>query len=309
MNKILKYSTYFTVFILLIITHISSAENKIILKVNNEIITTVDILNEIKYLSIISNDFKKIEKNKKIELARNSLIRQKIKFIEILKFRKNLNVDDSVFENIIRSYFINLNINNLKDFEIFFQSHSLNTKTIKEKVVIETLWNRLIYEKFSKNVKINKNEIEESIRKKENQNEYLLSEIIFNIDKKEDLDQKINLINKTINMKTFSEAALIHSISNSAKNGGKLGWIKENILSKIVKNEIKKIDIGEFTKPIVIPGGFLILKIENTREVKKSIDLNKEIKNIIKKKTNDQLNIFSNIYLNKLKKSIQINEI
>tara|TARA_Y100000996_G_scaffold189266_1_gene147924 strand:+ start:2244 stop:3173 length:930 start_codon:yes stop_codon:yes gene_type:complete len=309
MNKILKYSTYFTVFVLLIITHISSAENKIILKVNNEIITTVDILNEIKYLSIISNDFKKIEKNKKIELARNSLIRQKIKLIEILKFRKNLNVDDSVFENIIRSYFINLNINNLKDFEIFFQSHSLNTKIVKEKIVIETLWNRLIYEKFSKNVKINKNEIEESIKKKENQNEYLLSEIIFNIDKKEDLDQKINLINKTINMKTFSEAALIHSISSSAKNGGKLGWIKENILSKIVKNEIKKIDIGEFTKPIVIPGGFLILKIENTREVKKNIDLNKEIKNIIKKKTNDQLNIFSNIYLNKLKKSIQINEI
>ncbi len=309
MNKIFKYITCLLIVLISTITVTSSAENKIILKVNDEIITTVDILNEIKYLSIISNDFKKIDKNKKIELAKNSLIKQKIKFIEILKFRKSLNLKDNILENIIKSYFINLNISNLQDFEMYFEKQNLNTKYIKEKVIIETFWNKLIYEKFSKNVKINKSEIEVSVAKKEKYNEYLLSEIIFNIDENENLDQKINLIKKTIEDKTFSEAALIHSISESAKNGGKLGWIKESILSKIIKKEIKQIDIGEFTKPIVIPGGFIILKMENLREVKKYINLNEEIKNIIQKKTNDQLNIFSNIYLNKLKKSIQINEI
>ena len=70
-----------------------------------------------------------------------------------------------------------------------------------------------------------------------------------------------------------------------------------------------KIKIGEFTKPIVIPGGFLILYIENLREIKRDINFEREINNIIEKKTNDQLNQFSNIYINKIKKNIQLNEI
>ncbi len=112
-----------------------------------------------------------------------------------------------------------------------------------------------------------------------------------------------------INERNFTEAAFNYSISDTSSNGGKLGWIKEEILNNNIKNEIKEKDIGEFTKPLVIPGGFLILNIENIREIEKNIDLDKEIKIIIDKKTNDQLNQYSNIYLKKLKKNIQINEI
>ena len=61
--------------------------------------------------------------------------------------------------------------------------------------------------------------------------------------------------------------------------------------------------------PIVIPGGFLILKIENTREIDVEFDLEQEIQNIIKKKTNEQLNQLSNIYFNKIKKNIEVNEL
>ena len=286
-----------------------SKENKIILKLNNEIITTVDILNEIKFLFIINNEFKNIDKNKKIEIAKNSLIKQKKKIIEILKFKESLDIEDNIFEEIVKSYFRNLNIDSIKNFEYFFEKQNLNTEFVRKKISINTYWNQLIYNKFSKNVKINKAEIERDIKNKKKQKEYLLSEIVFTIEKNENFKDKSKLIDSTIKEKSFSEAALNFSIADTANNGGKLGWIREEILNTKIKNEIKKIKIGNFTTPIVIPGGFLILNIENIRETEKNIDVEKEIKNIIEKKTNDQLNRFSNIYINKLKKNIQFNEI
>ena len=285
-----------------------SSENKIILKLNNEIITTVDILNEIKFLSIMNKEFKDIEKDKKIEIAKNLSIKHKIKFIELSKLKKNINLEDDVYKNVALNYFKDLNIDSIEKLELFFNKKGISKYFIREKISINTYWNQLIYNKFSKNVKINKIEIEKALRNKEKQTEYLLSEIVFEIENNENLKDKIKLISNNIAEKNFSEAALNYSISDTAKNGGNLGWIKEEILSAKIKNEIKVTKIGNFTKPIVIPGGFIILKIENIREIKKNIDVDKEIKNIVDQKTNDQLNRFSNIYINKLKKDIEFNE-
>ena len=285
-----------------------SSENKIILKLNNEIITTVDILNEIKFLSIMNKEFKDIEKDKKIEIAKNLSIKHKIKFIELSKLKKNINLEDDVYKNVALNYFKDLNIDSIEKLELFFNKEGISKYFIREKISINTYWNQLIYNKFSKNVKINKIEIEKALRNKEKQTEYLLSEIVFEIENNENLKDKIKLISNNIAEKNFSEAALNYSISDTAKNGGNLGWIKEEILSAKIKNEIKVTKIGNFTKPIVIPGGFIILKIENIREIKKNIDVDKEIKNIVDQKTNDQLNRFSNIYINKLKKDIEFNE-
>ncbi len=309
MIKIKKNIISLIIIFLSIIAEVNSSENKILFKLNNDIITTVDILNEIKFLSTINKEFANLDKNKKIEIAKNSQIRQKIKFIEILKFRENINLDDDILENIIKTYFVSLKIRSLNELDVFFKKQDLNTKFVREKVIIDTLWKTLVYEKFSKNIKIDKNEIKTNIAKMERQKEYLLSEIVFDIDQNKELKKKINLINKTINEKTFSEAAFIYSISDSSKNGGKLGWIKESMLSKIIKNEIRLVSIGDFTNPIVIPGGFLILYVEDVKEVKNEINKEQEIKNIIEKKTNNQLNLFSNIYLNKIKKTIKINEL
>ena len=123
------------------------------------------------------------------------------------------------------------------------------------------------------------------------------------------MSKKIDLIINNINTNSFSDAAFNFSISDTSKNGGELGWIKENILSKKIKNELQSIKKGEFTKPMVIPGGFLILKILDMREIKMNIDLEKEVQLIIENKTNEQLNRLSNIYLKKLKKDIKINEV
>ena len=309
MNKSKKIIIYLILILFSLSGHVYSSENKIILKVNNEIITTVDILNEIKYLSLLNNEFEKLSKNKKIEIAKNSLIREKIKLIEISKFSKEIELKDEIFNNIIKDYFVNIKINNLNNLEIFLKKNNLKIDFVKKKLSIDVFWKRLIYEKFSKNVKIDKVKIEENLKKKEKQKEYLLSEIIFTINSNEKLDQKTDLIYKKIQNSSFSKAAFDYSISDTAQNGGKLSWIKEDILSEKIKNELKLIKIGQYTKPIVIPGGFLILKVNETREIKKSIDLQKEIKIITRKITNEQLNQFANIYLNKLKKNVQLNEI
>ena len=299
------------IFILLFITFLNNTlanENKILVKVNNKIITSVDILNEINFLSFLNKEFGNINKNQQIQIAKNSLIKDKIKSIEILKFKKNLNLEDENFEKIMKNYFRNQNIDNQTDFEILFKKNNLDLEFVREKISIDTFWKGLIYEKFYRNVKIDESEIRKNILKKEKQNEYMLSEIVFTLNKEEKVNQKFQKIANMIKKRNFAEAALNFSVSDTSGNGGELGWIKENVLNKNIKNELKIIKDGEFTNPIVIPGGFLILYKKQSREIKNSLDVNNEIKSIINKKTNDQLNRLSNIYLKKLRKNIQINE-
>ncbi len=299
----------FLIFFIILGSNSNGKENKILVKVNNEIITTIDILNEIKFLSLVNKEFKKIDKDQQIKIAKNGLIREKIKSIELLKFKKNLNLDDKIFEQILKNYFIDQDIKNLDQYKIFLGNNNLNIDFVRDKISIDTFWKAFIYEKFHKNVKIDEDEIKKNILQKEKQIEYLLSEIVFLLEKNEKLDEKLQIIKKLIQEKNFAEAAFSFSISDTSNNGGKLGWIKENVLNKEIKKELRNISIGEFTNPIVIPGGFLILYKEMAKEIKNNYDLEKEIKIIINKKTNDQLNRFSNIYLGKLKKNIQINEI
>ena len=308
----MKLQQKITIFILLFILFFNNSianENKILVKVNNKIITSVDILNEIKFLSFVNKEFKNIEKNQQIEIAKNSLIKDKVKSIEILKFRKNFDLEDKSFEKIIKNYFRNQNIENLVQFESLLKKNDLDIEFIREKISIDSFWRGLIYEKFNKNVKIDKVEIKKNILEKEKQNEYLLSEIVFTLNPEEKLDQKFEKIGDLIKKRNFAEAALNFSVSDTSVDGGKLGWIKENVLNKKIKNELRIINNGEYTNPIIIQGGFLILYKENFREIKKKLDINNEIENIILKKTNDQLNRLSNIFLKKLRKNIQIYEL
>ena len=307
MNKIYT-QILFVIILILSLNYSYSSENKILLRVNNEIITTIDILNEIKFLSLMNKEFAKINKNKKIEIAKNSLIKEKIKFIEISRFVKNVNIENEILEKISRNYFSNFQIKNLKDLEILLKENNLYMSDVKQKIIIDTYWKRLIYDKFYNSIKINRNEIKKNIIKNDTQKNYLLSEIVFNLSEDEEFSKKLDLIKKKIEKNSFSEAAFNFSISETAKNGGRLGWIKENILNKKIRNEVNNVKVGQFTKPIIIPGGFLILKVEDVKEIKINIDLNKEIENIVEKQSNEQLNRLSNIYLEKLKKDINLNE-
>ena len=287
----------------------SAIENKILFKVNNEIITSIDILTELKYLEIINSDFIKMQKKKAFEIAKKSLIREKIKVIELKKFFEEIKIEDEFLNRLLIDRFKSINIKSIYDFEKHFLLLDISPSLIKKKISIEVMWNQLIFNKFKQNVKINKEDIKNELLTKDKQKEYLLSEILFTINENEKFDKKTNLLEKEINDKGFSQTALTYSISDTSSKGGKLGWVKETILSSKIKKIIKKIKINSYTKPIIIPGGFLILKIENIRETKNDLDLDSEINRIIKEKTNEQLNQLSNIYFNKVKKDIIINEL
>ena len=284
-------------------------ENKILFKVNNEIITSIDILTELKYLGIINKDLKKTTKNQAFEIVKRSLIREKIKEIELKKLFKEVEVEEKFLNNVLIDYFKSINIKTISEFEKFFLSQDIDPNLIKKKISIEILWNQLIYSKFKQNVKIDRKSIQNELSNNVKKKEFLLSEILFNINESEKLNDKIVLLKKEINEKGFSQTALTYSISDTSNKGGKLGWVSETIMSQKIKNEVKKIKVGDYTNPIIIPGGFLIIKIEDIREKDNSSDLNNEIEKIIKDKTNEQLNQFSIIYFNKIKKDMVINEL
>ena len=300
---------FLIIFIFIITKDAFSFENKILLKINNEIITSADVLKEIKYLSIVIKEFDKIEKEKIYQISVNSLIRQKIKEIELSKNFKNLTVKEDFLAPQIDNFISKNNFRSKNEFINHLKNKEIDIDFIKKKLSQEMLWNKLIYDKFYNNVKIDKNEILKSIKENKNQYEYLLSEILFNVENKDGLNKKFIDIKNTIKNEGFEKAALIHSTSDTSENGGLLGWVKESSISKKIKIELKKIDQENYTNPIQVPGGFIILFINEIRISEKNIDFEKELNSIIREKTNNQLNQFSNIYFNKIKKNMEINEI
>ena len=150
----LKKILIFFVFIFFLNAQSYAFENKIILKVNNEIITTLDVLNEIKYLSILIKDFDNYEKKKIYEISVNSLIRQKVKEIELRKHYQKLIIDDKYLDPQIKIFMRKLNFDSEKDFVDHLKKKNINIDKIRKKLSQEFLWNRLIYKKFNKNLKI-----------------------------------------------------------------------------------------------------------------------------------------------------------
>ena len=191
----------FIIFFLIENNKVNAIENKILLKINNNIITSVDIFNEVNYLALSNKNFKELENIKTFQIAKNSLIKQNIKEIELLKNFKELKIDEKYSNNLIKNYYKNLGFGTYEEFLKYIKYNNVDINIIKKKITIEVLWNQLIYRKFSSNVKIDKEEIKKNLGKNEKINEYLLSEIIFNTEKKEDLKIKLKKIKKTIKLR------------------------------------------------------------------------------------------------------------
>ena len=240
----------------------NSTENKILVKVNNEIITSIDVVNEAKYLKALNPEIKKLNKDKILEISKNSIIREKIKKIEILKRVKNTSIEEEYLDKLLYRTYSKLGLKTKEGFINHLNKYDVNIDTVRDKISIEAFWNELIYYKFSKKVKIDKAELKKEILKNNASKNisFLLYEITFNEKNKENIKKKFNIIKKDIENKGFENSALIHSTSETSTLGGKLGWIKKNSLSKKIKDELKKVNIGEITNPITVPGGFLILK-------------------------------------------------
>ncbi len=305
-----KLNIFFIIFILLLIPSSSnSIENKILYKINNEIITTYDLKKELKYLTLINPTIINLNKNEIFEISQNSLIREKIKKIEILKHVENIIIDDDYTNQMITKTYTKIGLNSNADFEKKLNDIGMNLNEFKEKLSIEALWNQLIYEKYKSKVQIDISKLKKEISLKETQNILNLSEIVFNVEKAENYTNKLNKIKEDIENKGFENAALIHSISESRSFGGNLGWINENSVSKNLREKINVMKAGNYSDPIIIQGGFLIIKINEIKKEKISLNIDKELNKLIKLKTNQQLNGFSNIYFNKIKKNFKIEKI
>ena len=307
MNK--KLIKILIIHYLLFINHVTAVENKILFKVNNHIITSVDILNEINYLSLINADLEKLDKQRIFEVSKNSLIREKIKEIDLKKKFIEIKLEEEYLNELIKSYSDKLGFENINDFYNVFKKNNIKIEIVRKKITIEAFWNQLIVDKFLKNVRINEESIKKILKNQKKQKEFLLSEILFSLETNDKLDSELKKIKKTILEEGFSKAALIHSISDTSNSGGKLDWINEASLNKKIKLALKDLKVGSYTKPILIPGGYLILKINDIKEVEREINFEKEFKKIKKVKINEQLNQMSNLYFNKIKKDIIINEL
>ena len=298
--------TFLSVF--LFVKPSSALENKIILKVDNEIITSVDIFNEAKYLKTLNKKLKNIDNKDIIDLSKSSLIREKIKEIEISRYG-NVNVNQDYLESIIKNIYINLGLNNKKEFLNYLEENNIDIRVVEKKLSNEALWNQLIYEKFNTKIKIDKENIKNEIQSfKKYSTSYNLNEILFNVKTKEDQKKIFIKIKDSIKKNGFENTASLFSISESSKTGGKIGWINESSINKEILKKLVNLKVGEYTNPIQTPGGFLILSLVDKKKTEQSIDVEKELSLKIKNLQNQQLNQYSIIYFNKIKKAIKISE-
>ena len=310
-DKIIKIFTLILLVIIFPQDNLSSIENKIIIKINNEIITSLDLEDEIKYLKALNPGLNKLNNQEILEISKKSILRENIKKIEILNNFENPKVPKEILDQLVKNIYSKIGINNLNNFKNYLNMNQIDYKNVLNKIEIEALWNELIFIKFSEQIKIDKDKLTNQVKKNINkQNKsYLMSEIVFELSQSEKLEDKYKKISDTISNKGFENAALIYSISETAKIGGKLDWINENSLNNNIKDILKSKKEKDFTKPITIPGGFLILKINEIKLIKLDKNINEELERLINITKNNQLNQFSKIYFNRIKKDMNINEI
>ena len=293
----------------LIYTQAQSIEIKIIHNIQNEIITNIDIKNEFKYLLALNNSLKELDKEKILNISNESIIREKIKKIELLKNFEEIKINESYSELLIKNIYSRLNLKSINEFEIYLKNYDLKISDIKKKITIDALWNELIVKKYSSKVAINETIIKKGIlnNSKIQSKEYRLSEITFEIVNKEEIEKKYNEIVKSINEIGFENSAATYSFSDTSKIGGDIGWINESSLNNDIKKSIQNLQIGELTKPIILSNGILLLKLINIRNLEATIDIENELKKAINYEHNRQLNQYSKIYFNKIKKNLDFN--
>jgi len=302
--KLIKKLLLFTVVIVSFYSPIS-AEIKIIYKINNEIITNHDIEKEYKFLIFFNKNLEKLNKKDLLKIATKSIIKEKIKKIEIEKSYK-IKKENFTFEDINNNFNLDSNINNEEDLGNYLKNFNLNLDEIKLKLEIERMWNQLVFDKFSYQINIDENKLRNKLKKNQQLQKkfitaYLLSEILFSIERKEMLNDEFKKIKQSINDIGFKNSSITYGLSEASRKGGLIGWVDESQLSEEIINNLKTLKVNEFTNPISVPGGFLILQINDKKEKKIDYDLEEELKRLIVFEKNRQFNQFSTILFSKTK--------
>ena len=298
-------------FLILFILPIKTANSEvfIVAEINQEVITNIDLNFEERYLKSLNPNLQKLDQTRITEYAKNSLINEKIKKIEIEK-RFEIVPNQTLLSRVIGNIYSGIGISSLSEFENYLSKNNVDIERVKEKISIEIAWNDLIVKTFSNEIEIDQNSLRKQLEKfdKEKVDNLLLSEIIFTINSKNEFQSKYDEIKKSINDIGFEETARIYSLSDSKKSGGNIGWIYKNQLSKEIKDGLNEIQIGNFTKPIITSGGFLILKLNDIKSENIEIDKDAQLKKMIEFEKERQFKTFSTLYYKRIYNSAEINE-
>ena len=293
-------------FLFLIYSQISANEQSIVLKykVNNDLITNYDIAKEAKYLAALNPELQDIDQNQLLDIGKKSLIREKIKKYELEKYYE-INYETTAVDGYIENFKKRLGFENNSSFDSYLKNYETNINEIKRKLIIELTWNKMILEFYQDSILIDEKKIsetlEKTIKEKKIQKSFELNEIIFSEKNNEEFLKKYKKIVIDIENLGFEKAAAIHSISGTANVGGDIGWVSQNQLTEKINNEIKNLDLGNYTKPINTAGGSIILQLKNIKNILvEDIDRELELSKIINAEKTRQLNQFSIVHFKKV---------
>ena len=302
-----KFTLVLILFLIYPINLFSKSEVIIVTKIDDQIITNFDITQEANYLIALNNNLENIEKSKILKFAKDSLIKETIKKKELLKYF-DLNKDKESTEKYLLNIYKDRGFQTIEEFDLHLKKYKLNLNDVRKKLIIEIVWNEFIFLRYKNRIEIDEESLKKKIKMNQEIETYLLYDIIFNAENNKLIKKKTLEITQSISNIGFRSTASLYSLSNSKKNQGKLGWVNENELSDIILNELRKTEVGQSTNPIAIPGGVLILFVEDKKKQKIEKDFETELKKIIVLERNRQYNQYSTIYFKKIKNNFNIYE-
>ena len=306
----IKIKVFLIFIIYIVFFNTSNAQIKIEYKIGDKIVTNIDISDEIDYLIFLRPNLKNLTKEEIKKIAENSIIREIIKKKELNKIFKDLD-NKKIIDGSKKSLFRFKKVTNENEFLNLLIGTNIKYDKIIQKMKYELMWNELIVQKYSSLIKIDRDKLKKDLTLKisnDKKFEYNLSEILFELEDDEKIDNKYKSIIDFVKLNDFKIAASKYSIADSSIKGGQIGWIKETLLSKNLNAMLSKMKKNEVSKPLKYPNGYLILKINDKKEMKQIISIEKELEELINFEKNKQLNQFSLLFYKKLKQNIIINE-
>tara|TARA_B100001057_G_scaffold360894_1_gene363274 strand:+ start:7440 stop:8360 length:921 start_codon:yes stop_codon:yes gene_type:complete len=274
-------------------------KNKIIVKIDDEIVTSYELKNKIKTLLVLANQNLSQENIDEVkQQALIQLINSKLKLKEVTKYSIEAN------ESSVRNQLLNISSNNLPALKNSFLENNVNYDLFKDEIKIEMSWQKLIY--FLYNKKINDEELKSQIVSFENSNfsreDFRIAEIEILIENQSEIKKKIELIKDQIKRNGFDNTAVKFSISNSSTSKGDLGWLDSKVISKKIYNILKNLKIGDVSEPIISPQNIVFLKLLDKKISKINKNQSNEYKErLLTQKKNELYNLYSTSHLSKLR--------
>ena len=288
----------------------ASTKNKIIVSVENQIISSYELKNKIKTMLFLSNQNlsqKNIDFTKQIALQQ--LIDYKLKKNQITKF--NIKSDNNIqinnhLESLSSKY--KTNIDGMKK---IFKNNNLDFELYVNEIETEFNWQKLIFRTFRDKITLDNNEIDNELNDlletKGNLQEYELAEIEISLKNNSDDKNTILEVKNQIEKIGFEKTAIKYSMSTTSLDGGKIGWISSKSLSKKILTILDKMKIGDISEPLIQTNTATIIKLLDKKTINlNEMDLNELRKKIVNTKKNELLSLYSNNYLSKIKNNALI---